>query len=90
MLYDDNGNPHYKAPHFPSPPLEEGDRVFTQRVGGSHCNIPLRGTVLRTWSYDSWEHADVLMDSGEETTYFVSDLEHEPPLETLARAGTTP
>ncbi len=71
----------------PFPPLEEGDRVVTHTLGNSTCRVPLRGTVTKTWNYGSWEHADVMMDSGEQRTFFVGNLVREPPLETLAHLG---
>jgi len=82
MIFDNSD----MQPH-PFPPLEEGDRVVTDTLGYFTCSVPLRGTVTKTWNYDGWEHADVMMDSGEPRTFFVGNLVRESPLETLALLG---
>lgn len=69
----------------------KGDRVIVHRDVRLPSAVHGHGEITCVWGHGSDELYDVALDkSSRGRVCYASELEHEPPVETLARAGTTP
>ncbi len=70
--------------------FEEGQRIVSRYRGEDLRSTAVYGIILRFWSFDGCQYATIRTDSGGEHSLFLSDVQLETPLETLARAAETP
>ncbi len=67
--------------------FKKGDRVLIRRDMRLKNPTTGSGEIATVWNHGSTELYDVILDKGGmNCVLYDSEMEHEPPLETLARA----